>query len=125
MIDRREIIGDALAEFVERARKGLPKVRVGLMAAGSELGARELLSGAELAMSQDSMLQVVAIGVKMSGYKNLEWIEAPAGEADITAAMEASLARALSAGRLRSTTPFHWVSPQLGVSSLLLGASLC
>ena len=38
MMDKRKLIGDALAELVEQARTGGPKIQVGLLAAGSELG---------------------------------------------------------------------------------------
>ena len=57
MIDKCEIIGDALAELVEQARSSGSKIRVGLMAAGSELGTEELLRGAALALSPGCQAQ--------------------------------------------------------------------
>ena len=92
MIDKRKLIGEALTELVEQARTGGPKVRVGILAEGSELGSEELLRGAALAMAQDSRLQVVAIGAKTPGYETLEWIETTNREADMAAAMESALA---------------------------------
>jgi len=112
-MDKCELIGDALAELVEQARTGGPKIRVGLMAAGSELGAEELLRGAVLAMAQDSQLQVVAIGAKVLGYDNLEWIETPDCEADMTAAMESGLAD----GRIGGAVALHYPFP-LGVTTI-------
>jgi len=113
MMNKRKLIGDALAELVDHARTGGPKVRVGLMAAGSELGAEELLRGAVLATAQDSRLQVVAIGVKVPGYDNLEWIETPNCEADMTAAMESALAD----GRMSGAVALHYPFP-LGVTTI-------
>ena len=113
MIDKRELIGDALAELVGQARTGGPKVRVGLMAAGSEIGAEELLRGAALAMGQDASLQVVTIGAKVSGYDNLEWIETPSCETDITSAMESALADGLIGGAVA----LHYSFP-LGVTTI-------
>lgn len=113
MTNKGKLIGDALAELVEQARTGGPKVRVGLMAGGSELGAEELLRGAVLAMAQDSRLQVVAIGAKVPGYDNLEWIETPNCEADLVSAMEAALVD----GRLGGAVALHYPFP-LGVTTI-------
>jgi glycine/sarcosine/betaine reductase complex component C subunit alpha len=113
MMNKRKLIGDALAELVGQARTGGPKVRVGLMAAGSELGAEELLRGAVLGMAQDSRLQVVAIGAKVLGYDNLEWIETPDCEADMAAAMESALAD----GRIGGAVALHYPFP-LGVTTI-------
>ena len=113
MMNKRKLIGDALAELVDQARTGGPKVRVGLMAAGSELGAEELLRGAVLSTDQDSRLQVVAIGAKVPGYDNLEWIEAPHCEADMAAAMESALAD----GRISGAVALHYPFP-MGVTTI-------
>lgn len=113
MIDKRKLIGDALAELVEQARTGGPKVRVGLMAAGSELGAEELLRGATLAMEQDSRLQVVAIGARVPGYDQLEWVETDACEADMAPAME----KALADGRISGAVALHYPFP-VGVTTI-------
>src|SRR5512136_1969820 len=113
MMNKRKVIGDALAELVDQARMGSPKVRVGLMAAGSELGTEELLRGAVLATGQDSRLQVVAIGTKVPGYDNLEWIETPHCEADMATAMESALAD----GRISGAVALHYPFP-LGVTTI-------
>lgn len=113
MSDKRQIIGEALAELVEQARTGGPKVRVGLMAAGSELGTEELLRGAVLAMEQDSRLQVVAIGTKVSGYDSLQWIETPGCGADMASAMESALA----GGCISGAVALHYPFP-LGVTTI-------
>lgn len=42
MSEIRKLIGEALAEIVSDARSGGPRISVGLMAMGSELGAEEL-----------------------------------------------------------------------------------
>jgi glycine/sarcosine/betaine reductase complex component C subunit alpha len=99
--------------LVEQARTGGPKVRVGIMAAGSELGSEELLRGADLAMAQDSGLQVVAIGAKVSGYDSLQWIEIPGGEADMAGAMESALAD----GRISGAVALHYPFP-MGVTTI-------
>jgi glycine/sarcosine/betaine reductase complex component C subunit alpha len=113
MIDKRKVIGDALADLVDQARSGGPRVRVGLMAAGSELGSEELLRGAVLAMEQDVRLQVVAIGPMISAFDNLEWIETPGSDADIAAAMES----ALSEGRIGGAVALHYPFP-VGVTTI-------
>ena len=113
MTNKRNLIGDALAELVEQARTGGPKVKVGLMAGGSELGAEELLRGAVLATAQDPRLQVVAIGAKMPGYDNLEWIETPNCETDLVSAMES----ALIDGRIGGAVALHYPFP-LGVTTI-------
>jgi betaine reductase len=83
------------------------------MASGSELGAEELLRGAVLATAQDPRLQVVAIGTKMPGYDNLEWIEIPNCEADMATAMESALAD----GRITGAVALHYPFP-LGVTTI-------
>jgi len=113
MKDKRQMIGEALAELVEQARTGGPKVRVGLMAAGSELGTEELLAGAVLAMEQDSRLRVTAIGTRVSGYDTLEWLETPDSETAITSAMESALAE----GRISAAVALHYPFP-LGVTTI-------
>jgi glycine/sarcosine/betaine reductase complex component C subunit alpha len=113
MMNKSKLIGDALMELVDQARTGGPKTSVGLMAAGSELGAEELLRGAVLAMAQDFRLQVVAIGPKIPGYDNLEWIETSSCESDMAAAME----RALAEGRIDGAVALHYPFP-LGVTTI-------
>jgi betaine reductase len=113
MMNKRKVLGDALAELVAQARTGGPKVRVGLMASGSELGTEELLRGAVLATAQDSRLQVVAIGNKVPGYDTLEWIEMNNCEADLATAMES----ALTDGRISGAVALHYPFP-LGVTTI-------
>jgi glycine/sarcosine/betaine reductase complex component C subunit alpha len=113
MTNKRKLVGEALAELVAQARSGGPKVRVGLMAAGSELGSEELLRGAVLAMAQDSRIEVVPIGSRVPGCDHLHWIETPNCEADIAAAMEAALAD----GRIAAMVALHYPFP-LGVTTI-------
>ena len=42
----KKLVGEALTEIIESAKSGGPKVRVGLMASGSEHGAKEIAKGA-------------------------------------------------------------------------------
>ncbi|MDR1921614.1 MAG: glycine reductase [Candidatus Adiutrix sp.] len=104
--DKRKIIGQALARVVERARGGIGRTAIGLMAAGSELGSKELLDGAVLAQAEDPRLKVTAIGPRTEGYDQLEWIETGDAEADIAAAMEKALSEGLIAGAAALHYPF-------------------
>lgn len=106
MKDKRHMVGEALAELVEQARTGGPKIRVGLMAAGSEHGTEELLAGAALAMEQDYRLQVVAIGGNKPGCDSVQWLETPDNEAGIAAAMESALADGLISAAVALHYPF-------------------
>ncbi len=106
MTDNKKIIGEALARVVERARCGFDRTVVGLMAAGSELGQRELLDGARGAQAEDPRLKVVAIGPKVPGYEDLEWLATGDCEADIAAAMEKALADGLIQGAVALHYPF-------------------
>ena len=106
---KRAIIGAALAELVESARSGGPKVRIGLMVAGSELGLGEFLAAAGQAMSGDSRLQVVAVGPKPQGVTlpaGLDWLETPDCEADVAKAMEKALEDGVIAGAVALHYPF-------------------
>ncbi len=113
MLDKRKLIGEALAELVEQARSGGPKVRVGLMAAGSEHGADELLRGAMEAMAMDPRLHVVAVGPKARGCDGIEWIETPQDESRIAAAMEGALAE----GSIAAAVALHYPFP-MGVTTI-------
>jgi thiol-disulfide isomerase/thioredoxin len=113
MTDKARLVGDALAELVEQTRAGGPRVRVGLMAVGSELGAAELLHGAALAMAQDPRLQVVAIGARVPGYDTVEWIETLDSERDVVRAMESALVE----GRIAGAVALHYTFP-LGVTTI-------
>ena len=113
MKDKRHILGEALAELVEQARTGGPKVRVGFMAAGSEHVTEELLRGAVLAMEQDCRLQAVAIGPRASGYDTVQWIETTDDDQEITSAMESALAD----GLISAVVALHYPFP-LGVTTI-------
>ena len=97
---KKALVCEALKELVESAKYGAPKTRVGLMAAGSEFGVDELISGAKIALESDTNLTVVGIGAKPDNYselqkekwaQRLDWIECPNCEADIATAMEKAL----------------------------------
>lgn len=113
MSDIRKLVGEALADIIESAKTGGPKVRVGLMAGGSELGNEELARGARLAQQQYSNIKVVMIGPRTEGYDDLEWIETPDCDADIAAAME----QALKAGVIMGAVALHYPFP-MGVTTI-------
>ena len=113
MSDIRKLIGEALAEIVSDARSGGPRISVGLMAAGSELGAEELARGARLARENSSRIEVVMIGPRIPGFEDLEWIETPDCEDDVAKAME----EALSGGRIAGAVALHYPFP-LGVATI-------
>ena len=112
---KKKILGEALSELVTTLRSGsaTPQVRVGLMAYGSELGQDELLDGARLAMQRDPRVKVIAIGPMNAAYSDLEWIETPACEADISVAME----KALAEGSISSAVALHYPFP-MGVTTI-------
>jgi betaine reductase len=110
---KRLLIADALERVVEKARHGGPVCRVGLMAAGSELGQEEILRGARIAQEENSSLRVVAIGPRAAGYDDLEWIETPDCEADVAAAME----KALNEGAVSGLTAMHYPFP-IGIATI-------
>ena len=113
MNDVKKLVGEALSEIISSARSGGPKVKVGLMASGSELGAEELVKGARIAVAQHGNVVPVMIGPKVSGYENLEWIETTDCDADIAKTLEA----ALSDGRIQGAVALHFPFP-LGVTTI-------
>ncbi len=113
MSEIRKLIGEALADIVNEARTGGPRVSVGLMAMGSELGAEELAKGATIASENSSRLEVVMIGPRVHGFDGLSWIETPACEEDVSAAMETALAE----GRISGAVALHYPFP-LGVTTI-------
>ncbi|MBL3540371.1 glycine/sarcosine/betaine reductase complex component C subunit alpha [Aminivibrio sp.] len=113
MSDIRKLIGEALAEIVSDARSGGPRISVGLMAAGSELGAEELARGARLAQENSARIGVVMIGPRIPGFEDLAWIETPDCEEDVAKAME----EALSDGRIAGAVALHYPFP-LGVTTI-------
>jgi betaine reductase len=113
MSDIRKIVGEALAEIIESAKTGGPKIRVGLMAGGSELGNEELARGGRLAQQQNPNIKVVMIGPKTEGYDELEWIETADCDADIASAME----EALKQGTIQGAVALHYPFP-MGVTTI-------
>ena len=110
----KKIIGEALAEIIEDVKNGcVKKVSIGLMAYGSELGSEELLKGAALAMHNDPSVNVVPIGPKVEGFEQMEWIETPACESDISKAMEDALDKGIISGAVALHYPFP-----LGVTTI-------
>lgn len=116
---KRKIIGTALAQLVEQARTGGPRTRIGLMAAGSEHGAAELVKAAVQAVAADNRLQVVCIGPKPEGAlpaglnDSIEWIETPCEDNAIGIAME----KALADGQIEGAVALHYPFP-LGVATV-------
>ena len=110
----KKIIGEVLAEIIEDVKSGcVKKISIGLMAYGSELGSEELLKGAALAMQNDPSVNVVPIGPKVEGFGQMEWIETPACESDISKAMEDALEKGIISGAVALHYPFP-----LGVATI-------
>lgn len=105
---QRKELGKALAGLVDELRHGGPKVRVGLMMAGSELPPTEFLAAAQNAMSQNSQLEVVGIGPRPTEAlpAGMDWIECQGAEADSARAMEEALTTGLVAGAVAMHYPF-------------------
>lgn len=116
--DKRALIGEALAELVAAARGGGPRLRIGLMAAGGEVPAENYLQGAALAMRQDPRIQAVGLGPRPEGLlpDGMDWIETPACEAQMAAAMEKAL-ESTGPGALQGAVALHYPFP-LGVATL-------
>ncbi len=109
----KQLVGEALRELVEVARHGAPRVRIGLLALGSELGPEEMARGGALAQEASSDVTVVMIGPRVPGYDHLEWIETPSCEADVAQAME----DALDQGTVAGAVALHYPFP-LGVATI-------
>ena len=107
----KKLIGEALNEIIESAKSGGPKVRVGLMASGSEHGAEEIAKGAKLALQNSSNVIPVLIGPKVKGYEDLEYIECE--ECDIPAKLEECVKNGDVAGAVAMHFPFP-----LGVTTI-------
>ncbi|NLB83347.1 MAG: glycine reductase [Synergistaceae bacterium] len=113
MTDLRHLVGEALREIITESRTGGPRISVGLMARGSELGGEELALGARLAGERSSRLEPVLIGPRISGFDDLSWIETEDGDDAVAEGME----RALSEGRIAGAVALHYPFP-LGVSTM-------
>lgn len=107
----RKIVGSALAEIIDSAKSGGPKVRVGLMAAGSEHGSAEIVRGAKLAMEMYKNVMPVMIGPRQPDCDEMEWIEC--SEEDVPATLEA----AVKDGRVQGAVAMHFPFP-LGVTTI-------
>jgi len=110
---KRAFIADALQGIVEKVRNGVPSQKIGLMAAGSELGQEELLRGGLLAQAEYPQLRVVAIGPRTPGFDELEWIETLDLEANITAAAQ----KAVEEGTVAGVVAMHFPFP-IGVTTI-------
>lgn len=118
---KRKLIGAALAELVEQARHGGPRVRVGLMASGSELGVGEFLTAARLVREQAPGLHIVAIGPRPESPApnnpewpdNLEWLETENCESAVSQRMEEALAQ----GTIDGAVALHYPFP-VGVTTI-------
>ncbi|MCR4818832.1 MAG: glycine reductase [Fretibacterium sp.] len=106
----KQIVGTALREIIESAKTGGPRVRVGLMAAGSEHGPEEIARGARLA-AQGGGVSPVMIGPRIPGYDELEWIECD--EAEVPARLE----KAVKDGEVEGAVAMHFPFP-LGVTTI-------
>lgn len=115
---KRALIGEALAELVAGARGNAPRMRIGLMAMGGEMPVEEYLQGAALAMRLDPRIQVVGLGPRPAGLlpDGLDWIETPACEVDVAAALEKALESAGPAP-LQGAVALHYPFP-VGVATL-------
>ena len=125
----KKLIGETLAEIVEAAKSGGPKVRIGLMAGGSELGGEELAKGARMALEMYGNVRPVMIGPRLAGFEDLDWIEtagsdlprddeANAHEANACeAAISATLEQALEDKRIDGAVALHFPFP-LGVTTI-------
>lgn len=103
----KKLAASALQEIIDTAKNGRKKIRVGLMASGSEHGPEEIAKGALLARN----VQPVLIGPKIQGYENLEYIEC--AEADIPEVLNA----AVEDGRISGAVAMHFPFP-LGVTTI-------
>ena len=113
MNEVKKLVGEALSEIISSAKSGGPKIKIGLMASGSELGADELARGARIAAAQHENVIPVMIGPRIAGYEDLEWIETPECDADIAEALEA----ALKDGSIDGAVALHFPFP-LGVTTI-------
>lgn len=110
---KKQMIADALAGIVEKAKSGGPITRIGLIAFGSELGAEELLEGGRIAQRENPGLKVVAIGPFKEEYKDLEWIHIK--ECEIT--FGETLEKALAEGKIQGAVALHYPFP-IGVATI-------
>ena len=103
-LQKKRIIGEALKDFAETVKNSAPRVRIGLMTAGSVLNKAEIMEAVKSAAERDTALCVVGIGEKPADYdelkkqqwaSRLDWIECPDNEHDIARKMEEALAEGM------------------------------
>ena len=107
----KKLVSEALSEIIETAKTGGKKIRVGLMASGSEHGAEEIAKGARLALQNSSNVIPVLIGPKIKGYEDLEYIECE--ESEIPAKLESCVKEGIIPGAVAMHFPFP-----LGVTTI-------
>ena len=107
----KKLVGEVLNDIIETAKTGGKKIRVGLMASGSEHGAEEIAKGARLALQNSSNVTPVLIGPKVAGYEDLEYIEC--AECDIPSRLE----EAVKSGEVAGAVAMHFPFP-LGVTTI-------
>lgn len=107
----KKLVGEALNEIIETAKTGGKKFRVGLMASGSEHGAKEIALGAKMALQNFSNVIPVLIGPKVEGYEDLEYIDC--AECDIPKTLE----ECVKEGRVDGAVAMHFPFP-LGVTTI-------
>ena len=107
----KKLVSEALSEIIETAKTGGKKIRVGLMASGSEHGSEEIAKGARLALQNSSNVIPVLIGPKIKGYEDLEYIECE--ESEIPAKLESCVKDGIIPGAVAMHFPFP-----LGVTTI-------
>ncbi len=107
----KKLVSEALCDIIETAKTGGKKIRVGLMASGSEHGAEEIAKGARLALQNSSNVIPVLIGPKIKGYEDLEYIECE--ESEIPAKLESCVKEGIIPGAVAMHFPFP-----LGVTTI-------
>jgi betaine reductase len=117
MTDVKKLVGESLAEIIETVKHGGSRVRVGLMAFGSELGAEELAKGARTALETYGNVMPVMIGPRINGFEDLQWIETPGGSATCEADISRTLEAALKDGQIAAAVALHYPFP-LGVTTI-------
>ncbi len=113
MSDTKKLVGEILHEILDAAKSGGPRISVGLLATGSELGPEEMIRGGLLAQQENPGIRVVMIGPKPASAPDLEWIETEDCEKDIADAMEGALREKRIAGAVALHYPFP-----LGVTTI-------
>ena len=107
----KKLVAEALSEIIESAKNGGQKIRVGLMASGSEHGSEKIAKGARLALQDSNNVIPVLIGPKVKGNEDLEYIEC--AEFSIPAKLE----ECVKSGEVAGAVAMHFPFP-LGVTTI-------